>query len=64
MRGKKLKSEENISKMFSGRKGTLTSDEELALDIIQRFNICSESLEAMPALEEHLEPLFSRVKQK
>jgi hypothetical protein len=64
MRGKKLKSEENITKMFSGKKGTLTSDEELALDIIQRFNICGESLEAMPALEEHLEPLFSRVKVK
>lgn len=59
-----LDSEENVSRMFSGKKGTLSSDEELALQIIHRFNICRDTLETMPALEEHLEPLFSKEKEK
>jgi len=59
-----LDSEENISRMFSGRKGELSSDEELALHIIQRFNICRDTLETMPAFDEHLECLFSREKEK
>jgi len=59
-----LDSEENVSRMFSGKKGTLFSDEELALHIIHRFNICRDTLETMPALEEHLESLFSKEKEK
>ncbi len=56
--------DENISKMFTGKKGTMSSDEELALHIIHRFNICRDTLETMPAFDEHLEPLFSKVKEK
>jgi hypothetical protein len=56
--------DENISKMFSGKKDNLSSDEELALHIIQRFNICRETLETMPAFDEHIQPLFSKVKEK
>jgi len=59
-----LDSEENISKMFTAKKGTLSIDEELALHIIHRFNICRDTLETMPAFEEHLEPLFSKEKEK
>lgn len=59
-----LDSEENFSKMLAGKKGTLSQDEELALHIIHRFNICRDTLETMPALEEHLEPLFSKEKEK
>jgi len=55
---------EEFSKMFIGKKGTLTSDEELAINIIHRFNICRETLETMPALEEHIEPLFLKSKNK
>ena len=40
------------------------SDEELALHIIHRFNICRDTLETMPAFDEHLEPLFFKVKEK
>ena len=58
-----LDSEQKISRMFAGRTG-LSSDEELALHIIHRFNICRETLESMPALEEHLEPLFYKEKRK
>ena len=59
-----IDSEENISKMFAGIKGTFTPDEELALHIIHKFNICRDTLETMPAFEEHLEPLFSKVRNK
>lgn len=59
-----LESEENMSKMFAEKKGILSSDEELALQIIQRFNICRDTLETMPAFEEHLKQLFSKEKDK
>ncbi len=64
MRGIKLISEEDISRMFAGKNSKLSSDEELALHIIHRFNISRDTLESMPAFEEHLEPLFSKVKEK
>jgi hypothetical protein len=56
--------EENISRMIAGKKGILNTDEELALHIIHRFNICRDTLESMPALEKHLEPLFFKEKCK
>ena len=55
---------ENVSKMFTDIKGAFSSDEQLALHIIHKFNICRDTLETMPAFEEHLEPLFSKVKEK
>ncbi len=57
-------SDENVSRMFSGKRGDLTSDEELALHIIHKFNICRDTLETMPAFDEHLTPLFSKTKDK
>ena len=51
---------ENFSRMFSDTKGTLSSDEQLALHIIHKFNICRDTLETMPAFKEHLKPLFSK----
>jgi len=59
-----IDSEENISKMFTGLKGTLSADEQLALEIIHKFNICRDTLETMPAFEEHLRPLFSKEREK
>ena len=50
--------EKEVSKMFDGSRGTLSSDEELALHIMHRFNIDRETMETMPAFEEHLKPLF------
>jgi hypothetical protein len=57
-------SEENVTRMFSGNRLSLTSDEELALHIIHKFNICSDTLETMPAFDEHLKPLFLKTKEK
>ena len=57
-------SEDNISRMFSGKRLDLSSDEELALHIIHKFNICSDTLETMPAFDDHLKPLFLKTKEK
>ena len=59
-----IDSDENFSKMFAEFKGKLSSDEQLALHIIHKFNICRDTLETMPALEEHLQPLFSKQREK
>ncbi|MEA2055386.1 MAG: hypothetical protein U9O49_00970 [Candidatus Thermoplasmatota archaeon] len=56
--------EENVSRMFTEKKGEFSSDEELAVHIIHKFNICRDTLETMPAFEEHIKPLFSREKEK
>lgn len=52
-------SDEEISRMFTDKK---TCDEELALHIFHRFNICRDTLETMPAFEQHIEPLFSKTR--
>lgn len=62
--GEEIFDAEEFSKMFIGKKGTLTSDEELAINIMHRFNISRDTLQTMPALEEHLEPLFLKPKDK
>jgi len=62
--GEEIFDSEEFSKMFSGKKGTLSSDEELAINIMHRFNIGRESLETMPALEEHIVPLLLKPKVK
>lgn len=53
-----------VSRMFSKIDGKLLSDEELALHIIHKFNICRDTLESMPAFDEHLETLFFKEKEK
>ncbi|KYK21200.1 hypothetical protein AYK24_09450 [Thermoplasmatales archaeon SG8-52-4] len=53
-----------VSRMFSKIDGKLLSDEELALHIIHKFNICKDTLESMPAFDEHLESLFFKEKEK
>jgi len=55
--------DEEVSRMFSDQK-KIDFDEELALHLIHRFNICRDTLDTMPAFEKHLEPLFSRCKEK
>ncbi len=59
-----MDSEKNVSKMFTDLNGTLSADEQLALHIIHKFNICRDTLETMPAFEEHLKPLFSKERDK
>ena len=55
---------EEISKMFTDKKGLLSSDEELALHIIHKFNIDRDTMESMPAFEEKINPLFGKEKEK
>jgi len=57
-------SDEEISRMFTDKKSSATCDEELALHIFHRFNISRDTLETMPAFEQHIEPLFSKSKEK
>ena len=52
-----------ITKMFS-EDTDITSDEQLAIDIMHRFNICRDTLETMPAFDEHMKPIFSTKKEK
>jgi hypothetical protein len=59
-----FKSDKNGTRMFTDLSGTCTPDEELALHIIHRFNICKDTLDTMPAFEEHLNPLFFKRKEK
>ena len=56
--------DDKISVMFKNKKNLEVSDEELALHIIHRFNICRDTMETMPAFEQCIEQLFSKVKQK
>ncbi len=55
---------EEISKMFNDNKNLMTSDEELALHIIHKFNIDRDTIESMPAFDEKIKPLFGREKEK
>ena len=55
---------EEISKMFNDNKNLKTSDEELALHIIHKFNIDRDTIKSMPAFDEKIKPLFGREKEK
>ena len=59
-----LDSEEVVSRMFAERREGWESDDELALHLIHRFNICRDTMETMPAFENHIGPLFSPKKEK
>jgi len=56
--------EDEISKMFIGQKGKFTTDEELAIHIMHRFNIDRETMETMPAFDPHIKPMFSKEIEK
>lgn len=54
---------EEISRMFTDEKGQMKLDEELAF-FIHRFNSDIETIECMPAFEEHLKELFPERKKQ
>lgn len=56
--------EDEVSRLFSGKNGLASPDEELAMHIIHRFNICRDTLETMPAFEDHLGPIFQKPRKK
>ena len=51
------------TKMFAGVSG-ISCDEELALHIFHRFNIDRDTMECMPAFDEHIEPMFAKKIEK
>ena len=55
---------EEISRMFSGKKREFKPDEELAIFIKHKFNICRDTMETMPAFEDYLNPLFEPLIKK
>lgn len=47
-----------MSRLFSGKKREFKHDEELALYIKHKFNIGIDTMETMPAFDEHIKALF------
>ncbi len=50
--------DEEMSRLFSGKKREFKPDEELALYIKHKFNIGMATMETMPAFDEHIKSLF------
>ena len=55
--------EEEMSRMFTGDKKQVNLDEELAF-FMHKFNLDLDTVETMPAFQEHLKPLFQRQKNE
>jgi hypothetical protein len=49
---------EEISRLISLNRKEFNPEEELALYIKHKFNICMDTLETMPAFDEHIQSLF------
>lgn len=54
----------DYSKMFSDDASFLTTDEDIALHVIHRFNIDKDTMETMPAIDASLGSLFWPKKNK
>jgi len=63
MGGKKLEKKQDVTRMFIDGEN-FSSDEQLAIHIMHRFNICRDTIETMPAFDEHMKPLFAKEKEK
>jgi len=63
MEKKQFDAEEIKSCLFIKNKTTLNTDEQLAI-FMQRFNLDWDTVETMPAFEEHCKSLFSRAPKK
>ncbi len=48
----------DLSQLFDEETSMLSSDEELAIHIMHRFNIDRDTLESLPAFQEPLRPLL------
>jgi hypothetical protein len=60
----KTETKEDISRMFVDNSDLLSSDEELALHIMHRFNIDRDTIESMPAFENTLKQMFLNDEEK
>lgn len=63
MEKKQFDPEEMKSCMFIKNKNTLNSDEQLAI-FMQRFNLDWDTVQTMPAFEEHCKALYARSPKK
>jgi hypothetical protein len=55
---------EEVARIFLSGIKPNSSDEQLALHLMHRFNIDRDTIEAMPAFEDHVKPLFSLEKEE
>ena len=60
----KTETKEDVSTMFVDNSDLLSSDEELALHIIHRFNIDRDTIESMPAFDKTLKHMFWNDEEK
>ena len=58
------KTKEETSRMFVNNSKLLSSDEELALHIMHKFNIDRDTLESMPAFDKTLKQMFWNDEEK
>ena len=58
------KTAEETSRMFVDNSKLLSSDEELALHIMHKFNIDRDTLESMPAFDKTLKQMFWNDEEK
>ena len=56
--------DEETSKMFKNKYNEFTSDEQLALHLIHRYNLKRDTIDTMPAFSEHIKSLLPRDEQK
>ena len=56
--------EEGLGNILFRPQDTVPTDEILALHLMHKFNIDRDTIETMPAFEEHLKPLFSQMKEE
>ena len=60
MEDKITNTDEESSIMFLNNINNLSSDEQLALKIIHKFNIDRDTIESMPAFYDHLKPILCK----
>jgi hypothetical protein len=56
--------EEGLGNILLRPDNTISTDEMLALHLMHKFNIDRDTIETMPAFEEHLKPLFFQIKEE
>ena len=56
--------DEEISKMFKNKYNEFSADEQLALHLIHRYNLKRDTIDTMPAFNEHIKTLLPREEQK
>ncbi len=61
-----LESKKQVSRMFKDEidETCFFNDEELAVHIYHRFNICRDTLEDMPAFDAHIKSMFCQKKKE